>query len=81
MSVLLVGPMFAALTGLAFKEGMCYGKPEAALLFFAVPAMCLSHLFGASADVCGVEANVVLALLVVLRVAQVFAADQGRYRR
>ena len=66
MSVLLVGPMFAALTGLAFKEGMCYGKPEAALLFFAVPAMCLSHLFGASADVCGVEANVVLALLVVL---------------
>jgi hypothetical protein len=28
--------------------------------------MCLSHLFGASADVCGVEANVVLALLVVL---------------
>ena len=32
MSVLLVGPMFAALTGLAFKEGMCYGKPEAALL-------------------------------------------------
>jgi len=65
MSVLLVGPMFAALTGLAFKEGMCYGKPEAALLFFAVPAMCLSHLFGASADVCGAEANVVLALLVV----------------
>jgi len=65
MSVWVVGPMFAAMTGLAFKEGMCYGKPEAALLFFAVPATCLSHLFGASADACETEANVVLALLVV----------------
>ena len=26
-AVWLVGPLFAALTGVAFKEGMCYGAP------------------------------------------------------
>ena len=49
-SMLAVGWTFAAFTGLAFKEGMCYGKAEAGALFFAVPIMCLSHLFGASED-------------------------------
>uniref|UniRef100_A0A061QX12 Integral membrane protein n=1 Tax=Tetraselmis sp. GSL018 TaxID=582737 RepID=A0A061QX12_9CHLO len=46
MSVLAVGPVFAAVSGLAFKEGLCYGKPEAAGLFFVVPALLLGHLFG-----------------------------------
>lgn len=36
-----VGPLFAALTGVAFKEGMCYGKAEAAALFFVTPALLL----------------------------------------
>ena len=60
-----IGPMFAALTGLAFKEGMCYGKAEAAALVFAVPALCLSHLFGAPDDVESVEAAAVCALLAI----------------
>tara|TARA_B100000767_G_scaffold251435_1_gene254438 strand:- start:267 stop:602 length:336 start_codon:yes stop_codon:yes gene_type:complete len=38
--------MFAALTGVAFKEGMCYGKPECAALFFLIPATLLGHLSG-----------------------------------
>jgi uncharacterized integral membrane protein len=42
-----VGPLFAALTGLCFKEGACYGKAESALLFFLFPALLLSHLAGA----------------------------------
>lgn len=41
-----VGPLFAALTGIAFKEGMCYGKAEAAVLFFVTPALLLGHLTG-----------------------------------
>jgi len=45
-AVWLVGPMFAALTGVAFKEGMCYGKAECAALFFVVPATLLGHLTG-----------------------------------
>jgi uncharacterized integral membrane protein len=60
-----IGPMFAALTGLAFKEGMCYGKPEAAALFFCVPALCLSHLFGAGDDIKSIEAAAVCLLLAI----------------
>ncbi|KAL2608190.1 hypothetical protein R1flu_026763 [Riccia fluitans] len=41
-----VGPLFAALTGLAFKEGLCYGKFEAAALFFVIPSVLLGHLSG-----------------------------------
>ena len=43
-AVWLVGPMFASLTGVAFKEGLCYGKAEAAGLFGATPLLLLSHL-------------------------------------
>lgn len=45
-AVWLVGPMFAALTGVAFKEGMCYGKAECAALFFVIPLTLLGHLTG-----------------------------------
>ncbi|MCO5567708.1 hypothetical protein L7F22_021402 [Adiantum nelumboides] len=45
-AVWLVGPLFASLTGLVFKEGLCYGKLEAALLFFVIPAVLLGHLSG-----------------------------------
>ena len=48
-----VGPLFVALTGLAFKEGACYGKPEAAALFFLIPAVLLGHLTGITSE--GVE--------------------------
>lgn len=65
MSVLFVGLMFVVLIGLVFKEGMCYGKSEAAFLFFVVSVMCLSYFFGVSVDVCGVEVNVVFVFLVV----------------
>ena len=65
LSILAVGPAFAALTGLAFKEGMCYGKFEAAALFFAAPTMCLTHLFGASEETQTVAVGVFVSLLVV----------------
>ncbi len=40
-AVWFVGPFFAAVTGVAFKEGVCYGKPECAVLFFITPALLL----------------------------------------
>ncbi|KAL6756822.1 hypothetical protein V8C86DRAFT_2641713 [Haematococcus lacustris] len=43
-AVWLVGPLWASLTGVAFKEGLCYGKLEAALLFGTVPLWLLCHL-------------------------------------
>lgn len=45
-AVWLVGPLFAAFTGLVFKEGLCYGKLEAGVLTFVVPAVLLGHLTG-----------------------------------
>ena len=51
-TVWLVGPLFAALTGLTFKEGLCYGKAEAFLLTCLIPVFLLGHLSGlASPDV------------------------------
>ncbi|PIA32831.1 hypothetical protein AQUCO_04300040v1 [Aquilegia coerulea] len=43
-AVWLVGPLFAALTGLVFKEGLCYGKLEAGILTFVIPTVLLGHL-------------------------------------
>ncbi|KAK7390689.1 hypothetical protein VNO78_18695 [Psophocarpus tetragonolobus] len=43
-AVWLVGPLFAALTGLVFKEGLCYGKLEAGILTFVIPILLLGHL-------------------------------------
>ncbi|KAK7270019.1 hypothetical protein RIF29_22868 [Crotalaria pallida] len=49
-AVWFVGPLFAALTGLVFKEGLCYGKLEAGLLTFVIPIVLLGHLSGLMDD-------------------------------
>lgn len=49
-AVWFVGPLFAALTGLVFKEGLCYGKLEAGLLTFIIPTLLLGHLTGTTDD-------------------------------
>ncbi|KAL2519765.1 hypothetical protein Adt_16012 [Abeliophyllum distichum] len=50
MAVWFVGPLFAALTGLVFKEGLCYGKLEAGILTFIIPSLLLGHLTGLMDD-------------------------------
>ncbi|KAF5746371.1 hypothetical protein HS088_TW06G00542 [Tripterygium wilfordii] len=45
-TVWFIGPLFAALTGLVFKEGLCYGKLEAGVLTFIIPIILLGHLVG-----------------------------------
>ncbi|MQM10471.1 hypothetical protein Taro_043370 [Colocasia esculenta] len=49
-AVWLVGPLFASLTGLVFKEGLCYGKLEAGILTFIIPSLLLGHLSGLMDD-------------------------------
>ncbi|GAB2241618.1 hypothetical protein Droror1_Dr00018393 [Drosera rotundifolia] len=49
-AVWFVGPTFAALTGLVFKEGLCYGKLEAGILTFVIPITLLGHLTGLMDD-------------------------------
>jgi len=70
-SILAVGPLAAALTGVAIKEGLCYGKAECALLAAALPGACLAHLAGAGGGVSGPAADgaALLALLWTVRKA------------
>ncbi|OMO64561.1 hypothetical protein CCACVL1_21671 [Corchorus capsularis] len=49
-AVWFVGPLFASLTGLVFKEGLCYGKLEAGILTFVIPTVLLGHLTGLMDD-------------------------------
>ncbi|XP_050222324.1 uncharacterized protein LOC126672418 [Mercurialis annua] len=49
-AVWFVGPLFAALTGLVFKEGLCYGKLEAGILTFIIPSLLLGHLTNLMGD-------------------------------
>lgn len=49
-AVWFVGPLFASLTGLVFKEGLCYGKLEAGFLTFIIPSILLGHLTGVMND-------------------------------
>ncbi|CAL9753423.1 unnamed protein product [Musa acuminata subsp. burmannicoides] len=46
VGVWFIGPLFAALTGVVFKEGLCYGKLEAGILTFIIPGLLLGHLTG-----------------------------------
>lgn len=50
-AVWFVGPSFAALTGIAVKEGFCFGQRESYLLTFLVPTLLLGHLSGLLPDV------------------------------
>ncbi|KAI3929719.1 hypothetical protein MKX01_025887 [Papaver californicum] len=50
IAVWFIGPLFAALTGLVFKEGLCYGKLEAGVLTFVIPSVLLGHLTGLMDD-------------------------------
>lgn len=46
LTLLGVGFTFAALTGIFFKEGFCFGRLETTLLTPLVPLLLLSHLSG-----------------------------------
>lgn len=50
VAIWFIGPLFASLTGLVFKEGLCYGKLEAAGLTLVIPTLLLGHLTGGMDD-------------------------------
>ena len=61
-----VGPLGAALTGVTFKEGLCYGKTEALILTLLIPALFLSHLFGFDGSFDGAIGSILDASVCVL---------------
>lgn len=73
-AVWIVGPLFASITGLGIKEGLCYGTPAAAGILLVTPIMCLGHLTGL------IPENGTKGLVLVFNLlAILFAA--GKYRQ
>ena len=64
---LAIGPLFAALTGLGFKEFFCFGRPEAIGLTLLIPIALLGHLSGlmSGSIVMGLLGSAALLLLVL----------------
>ena len=65
--ILAVGPFFAALTGVGFKEFFCFRRPEAIGVTLLLPLALLGRLIGLlSPAACGVLLAVESVLLLVL---------------
>lgn len=80
-AVWFVGPAFAALTGLTFKEGACYGKAEAFALTLLLPVLLLGHLSGwvppAVEHVMGATVSVLLLVFAARKYTQPVKDDIG----
>jgi len=62
-----IGPFFAALAGIGFKEFFCFRRPEAIGVTLLLPLALLGHLSGViGAGACGALVGLQAALLLVL---------------
>jgi uncharacterized integral membrane protein len=79
--ILAIGPLFAALAGIGFKEFFCFQRPEAIGLTLLLPAALLGHLLGLiNAPVCLAlleSAALLLVLLALRKFGMEAAADVG----
>ncbi len=76
--LLAIGPLFAALTGLGFKEFFCFRRPEAIGLTMLLPIALLSHLIGllnSTIIVVMLSISSVLLLILALRKFGMNAGD------
>ncbi len=79
--VLAIGPLFAALTGLGFKEFFCFQRPEAIGLTILVPIALMGHLSGILAQstvmvLLGLS-SILLIMLAIRKFGMEAAADIG----
>jgi len=79
--ILAVGPLFAALTGIGFKEFFCFRRPEAVGLTLLLPLALLGRLLGLVAKgpcwMLVLCAALLLVLLAVRKFGMEAAADVG----
>ncbi|WP_320677553.1 DUF2301 domain-containing membrane protein [Prochlorococcus sp. MIT 1300] len=79
--ILVIGPLFASLTGVGFKEFFCFGRPEAIGLTILVPCALLGHLTrlinGEIALTLLNSASVLLIILSLRKFGMDAAADVG----
>ena len=65
--ILAVGPFFAALTGIGFKEFFCFRRPEAIGVTLLLPVALLGRLIGVlTPETCGVLLTLAAGLLLLL---------------
>lgn len=79
--ILAVGPFFAALTGIGFKEFFCFRRPEAIGVTLLLPVALLGHLSGLlapqSSGTLLTVAGVLLLVLCLRKFPMPAAADVG----
>ncbi|AAP99295.1 MULTISPECIES: DUF2301 domain-containing membrane protein [Prochlorococcus] len=72
---LLIGPYFAALTGLGFKEFFCFRRPEAIGLTFLLPISLGGHLLGILNNETVMLLQCISAILLVILALRKFGMD------
>ncbi|MAR06064.1 MAG: hypothetical protein CL862_03050 [Cyanobium sp. NAT70] len=79
--ILAIGPLFAALSGIGFKEFFCFQRPEAIGLTLLLPVALLGQLIGLiNPDLCLallLTAGLLLTLLAIRKFGITAAADVG----
>ena len=79
--VLMIGPLFAALAGIGFKEFFCFRRPEAIGLTLLLPVALLGYLSGLIAGPAAISMMAISSALLVLLSLRKFgmeaAADVG----
>ena len=79
--LLAVGPMFAALTGIGFKEFFCFRRPEAVGLTLLLPVALLGRLLGLIGNgpcwILVMVAGLLLIVLALRKFGMEAAADVG----
>ena len=79
--ILVIGPLFAALTGLGFKEFFCFQRPEAIGVTLLVPIALLGHLTGIAHETAAMVllclSSILLLILAIRKFGMEAAADVG----
>ncbi len=80
-SILLIGPLFAALTGIGFKEFFCFQRPEAIGVTILLPIGILGHLSGIFSETIVmtilISSGILLTILAYRKFGMEAAADVG----
>ncbi len=72
-----IGPLFAAITGIGFKEFFCFRRPEAIGLTLLIPIALLGHLSGLLGGASVMTLLTCSALLLMVLALRKFGMDAG----
>ena len=75
--ILAIGPLFAALAGIGFKEFFCFQRPEAIGLTLLLPVALLGRLSGLLGETVGLILVGVAGLLLVVLALRKFGIEAG----